>query len=166
MKNRLEALNEIVNMFDPEWRFTMAVYWAALIGQFETIDPVSGEVNTDNPFFAYFRSDISSEGIDLDSNDTHRYGMPESERVQTILREAHKHARIREAFDLITKAKDYLSVLKEGTDLKIADQSRAFAMTLRFSLEQLRDIQSLYDRVLQELKLRGAYEVFTEGLYP
>lgn len=57
MLKRLRAVGEIADKLEPDWRFPIAIYFAALISQqSETEDLVTA---TDNVFFAYFRSNFS-----------------------------------------------------------------------------------------------------------
>ncbi|KUL92210.1 hypothetical protein ZTR_02588 [Talaromyces verruculosus] len=52
--NRLQAIGEIVANFEPEWRFAIAIYLAALIDSESVTE--DHETANDSIFFAYFRS--------------------------------------------------------------------------------------------------------------
>lgn len=63
MLNRMEAISEIIENFDPGWRFPMAIYFAALIGP----EPETEEQGSapDNVFYSCFRSKFAGSSSRL-----------------------------------------------------------------------------------------------------
>lgn len=63
MLDRMEAISEIIENFDPGWRFPMAIYFAALIGP----EPETEEQGSapDNVFYSCFRSKFAGSSSRL-----------------------------------------------------------------------------------------------------
>ncbi|GAD91813.1 predicted protein [Paecilomyces variotii No. 5] len=102
---RMEALSEIIDNFDPGWRFAMAVYFSALIG------PETGDrgATPDNPVCVYLISkfidqkDCESPTFRVIATDK----MPELKQVEGLLYDIKKHFYaygLKVAFNVIEEA--------------------------------------------------------------
>ncbi|KAJ9291282.1 hypothetical protein DTO021C3_1082 [Paecilomyces variotii] len=113
MLNRMEAISEIIENFDPGWRFPMAIYFAALIGP----EPETEEQGSapDNVFYSCFRSKFAEDTyltkITSYLEEQKYYGspkfrviapniMPELKRVSEIC----KYFQLKEALEFAKKA--------------------------------------------------------------
>ncbi|KAL2871613.1 uncharacterized protein BJX67DRAFT_389145 [Aspergillus lucknowensis] len=121
---------------EPDWKFPLAVYFAAFIGS-ESRTEDHGTAN-DNVFFAYFRSQYSGERREwfensrLDAVTAER--MPEVKRAMNIFRELHKDFQLRQALDLVATAETKIRLLhtrnvfsEHGSAFTVADSNDVLA---------------------------------------
>lgn len=74
MRDRLEAIKEIINHVEDGWKLPIAIYLAAFIGSESLICPAYGyETAYDNIFFAYFRSPSFSGTSSIYPNEEQDY---------------------------------------------------------------------------------------------
>ncbi|KAJ9296522.1 hypothetical protein DTO271G3_5220 [Paecilomyces variotii] len=160
MLDRMEAISEIIENFDPGWRFPMAIYFAALMGP----DSETEEQGTapDNVFYACFRSKFAesqkhygSPKFRVIAPDT----MPELKRVSEI----NKYFQLREALEFAEKAEASLRNLhmenifsEHGSILQGADSNKTLAKAGRKLLSRLNTTRMLCEQVSQAISTSSA----------
>ncbi|RHZ60739.1 uncharacterized protein CDV56_107313 [Aspergillus thermomutatus] len=147
--DRLRAIGEIVANFEPEWRFALAIYFAALTGCESVTD--DQETANDNVIFAYFRSESF--------NDT----MPELKQVKRLAREIHKDFLLRQALDLTGASEANIRHLHtqnvfsdSGSAFTVTDSNEVLARAGETLLIRLRTVQMLCEEVARAISPDGA----------
>ncbi|KAL2830890.1 hypothetical protein BDW59DRAFT_158325 [Aspergillus cavernicola] len=106
--DRLKAVEEIVDHFEPRWRYPLAIYFVALIGRESVAKEDDEGTADDNVFFAFFRSKFiggqQKEFNPSNFNVVAPSTMPEMTRVKELVREVHKDYHLRKALSLATEA--------------------------------------------------------------
>ncbi|KAJ9365395.1 hypothetical protein C8Q69DRAFT_528711 [Paecilomyces variotii] len=155
MLDRMEAISEIIENFDPGWRFPMAIYFAALIGP----EPETEEQGSapDNVFYACFRSKFAEEQRYYGSPKFRVIApntMPELKRVSEIC----KYFQLREALEFAKKAEASLRRLrmKNGSFLQVADSNETLTGARRTLLLTLNKTQKLCEQVSQAISPSSA----------
>ncbi|KAL5359330.1 hypothetical protein BJX96DRAFT_183677 [Aspergillus floccosus] len=156
MFSRLHAVGEIIENIEPDWKFPVAVYFAAFIGpESRTEDQATAN---DNVFFAYFRSQYSGERREwfensrLDAVTAER--IPEVKRAINIFRELHKDSQLRQALDLVATAETKIRLLhtrnvfsERGSAFTVADSNDVLARAGQTILSRIRNVQQLCEQV-------------------
>ncbi|KAB8257965.1 hypothetical protein BDV32DRAFT_76683 [Aspergillus pseudonomiae] len=159
MLGRLEALKELADLFQPGWRFPLAIYFASLISSESVTE--DNETGNDNIFFAWFRLNLLyEERISKPSNckviapDT----MPELQRVKEIVREIQKDSQLRQALDLVERAEASIRHLHiqnvfstHGSAFLVVDRNEVLARAGQTVLSRLETIHMLSEEIIQAI---------------
>ncbi|CAI7616053.1 unnamed protein product [Penicillium bialowiezense] len=175
MRDRLEAIEEIIDTVGNHWKFPIAIYLASLIGSESSIDGC--ETAFDNIFFSYFRSAPFRGGSSIYLNEEHvnqkkqenfrpsnfvvaPHKMPELEHVKRLVREIHNHSQLMIALGTINEAEDKIckllaqSTLQAGEgSLFVSDENNVLGRAGRGLLSKLASVQKLCGSLALDISL-------------